>query len=558
MAYVDHAFSISDEDIMMDSHASYTSHNRPPVKEISLAVALLVFGIAAIVSGVFMSVNRVGGDTSHGQPNKKKSKNVVFTIYLNKTGTTLALDIKELKSDTDVEDMLNASYDNGNMIDLFVEHYDYDVMGLIDLEPSLEQNLEDSDCYSSDDCEKIDDVDFQTECDDNVVIKDISTSDPFLNKLCSTRALFRGSRKQQVPDIDDIEEDPDNDQIDLVHKLALTNYGVAYSYQLWYMKNDWRSVLVYCGRNVAEGRCAGKKGNKNRVMPNKDRSGLAKKTNVGNGEGSSKQVKKIKVKKVKKVKKKHVRNDSGGVQVKDIGGIRRIGIGQTRFLVKSGADTLMWELSGVPCVHVVADYMHLNHDLDTRVSFWYSQEAWFNAYQFSMKPVTGSRKHNKASCKNETRPKPGIKKPPGRKRQHVIGETASRGGLGSRGGGRGGRGSGRGGENNGRGGGNTSRGSGNNGRGGGNSSRGGGNNGKGEQEYQLCLDEEAFRETMEEQDRLEEECLNSQATVDKGKAVEAIIKETHKAVDDTTKQAKVDKGKVVDDTTEQGKSDSKK
>ncbi|GKE02942.1 hypothetical protein Tco_1390925, partial [Tanacetum coccineum] len=301
-----------------------------------------------------------------GQPNKKKSKNVVFTIYLkydgifitnplsyvegtsreindinfdnmsfnilaeiinklthgnchsvkrlyySKTGTTLALDIKELKSDTDVEDMLNASYDNGNMNDLFVEHYDYDVIGLIDLEPSLEQNLEDSDCYSSDDCEKIDDVDFQTACDDNVVIKDISTSDPFLNKLCSTRALFRGSRKQQVPDIDDIEEDLDNDQIDLVYKLALTNYGVAYSYQLWYMKNDWRSVLVYCGRNVAEGRCAGKKGNKNKVMPSKDRSGLAKKTNVGNGEGSSKQVKKSKVKKVKKVKKKHVRNDSGG------------------------------------------------------------------------------------------------------------------------------------------------------------------------------------------------------------------------------------------------------
>ncbi|PWA91822.1 hypothetical protein CTI12_AA086840 [Artemisia annua] len=66
MAYVDHAFSISDEDIMMDSDASYTSHNRPPVKEIALAVSLLVFGIVAIASGVFMSVNRIGGDTTHG------------------------------------------------------------------------------------------------------------------------------------------------------------------------------------------------------------------------------------------------------------------------------------------------------------------------------------------------------------------------------------------------------------------------------------------------------------------------------------------------------------
>ncbi|XP_071725413.1 uncharacterized protein [Rutidosis leptorrhynchoides] len=66
MAYVDHAFSISDEDIMMDSDAIYTVHNRPPVKEIALAVALLVFGITGIISGIFMSANRVGGDTAHG------------------------------------------------------------------------------------------------------------------------------------------------------------------------------------------------------------------------------------------------------------------------------------------------------------------------------------------------------------------------------------------------------------------------------------------------------------------------------------------------------------
>ncbi|GKD60609.1 hypothetical protein Tco_1298118, partial [Tanacetum coccineum] len=63
--------------------------------------------------------------------------------------------------------------------------------------------------------------------------------------------------------------------------------------------------------------------------------------------------------------------------------------------------------------------------------------------------------HNKAFCKNETRPKSGIKKPPGRKRQPVTSETASRGGLGSRGGRRGGRG--RGGGNSSRCGGNSSR-----------------------------------------------------------------------------------------------------
>ncbi|GJV55606.1 hypothetical protein Tco_1456611 [Tanacetum coccineum] len=209
----------------------------------------------------------------------------VKRLYYCKTGTTLALGIKELKYDKDVEDMLNDGYDNGNMIDLFVEHYDYDVMGLINLEPSLEQNIEDSDCYSSDDAEEqIDGVDFQTKADDCVVIKDITTSDPFLNKLCNPLHKVKKG---------------------VVYLAFDPNIPWDKMEPLWDMKNDWRSVLVYCGRNDAEGRCAGKKGNKNRVMPNKDRTG------VGNGEGSSKHVKKSKVRKVKKVKKKHVGNDSG-------------------------------------------------------------------------------------------------------------------------------------------------------------------------------------------------------------------------------------------------------
>ncbi|XP_031095663.1 transmembrane protein 230-like [Ipomoea triloba] len=64
MAYVDHAFSISDDDIMMET--SYTVNNRPPIKEIALAVSLLVFGVLAIVLGSFMAVNQVGGDRAHG------------------------------------------------------------------------------------------------------------------------------------------------------------------------------------------------------------------------------------------------------------------------------------------------------------------------------------------------------------------------------------------------------------------------------------------------------------------------------------------------------------
>ncbi|XP_077236799.1 uncharacterized protein LOC143878393 [Tasmannia lanceolata] len=64
MAYVDHAFSISDEDIMMES--SYIVQNRPPIKEIALAISLLVFGTLGIVLGIFMACNKVGGDRAHG------------------------------------------------------------------------------------------------------------------------------------------------------------------------------------------------------------------------------------------------------------------------------------------------------------------------------------------------------------------------------------------------------------------------------------------------------------------------------------------------------------
>jgi hypothetical protein len=73
MAYVDHAFSITDEDIMMET--SYAVNNRPPIKEIALAIALLVFGAVGIIIGLIMAVNHVGGDHAHG--------NIVLLVFLH-------------------------------------------------------------------------------------------------------------------------------------------------------------------------------------------------------------------------------------------------------------------------------------------------------------------------------------------------------------------------------------------------------------------------------------------------------------------------------------------
>jgi len=62
--YVDHAFSISDEDIMMET--PFTESNKQPIKEIALAISLIGFGTLGIVIGSLMAYNLVGGDTAHG------------------------------------------------------------------------------------------------------------------------------------------------------------------------------------------------------------------------------------------------------------------------------------------------------------------------------------------------------------------------------------------------------------------------------------------------------------------------------------------------------------
>lgn len=45
---------------------TYAVNNRPPIKEIALAVSLLVFGTVGIILGVIMAANKIGGDRAHG------------------------------------------------------------------------------------------------------------------------------------------------------------------------------------------------------------------------------------------------------------------------------------------------------------------------------------------------------------------------------------------------------------------------------------------------------------------------------------------------------------
>nr|GEY51421.1 F-box domain, leucine-rich repeat domain, L domain-like protein [Tanacetum cinerariifolium] len=145
--------------------------------------------------------------------------------------------------------MLKVGYDTGNEIDRYIKHFDYDIMEIAEFEENEEQNDNiidySDDNYSSDDSQEIKNVDFRTKGDDSVMIKNISTQYPFLNKLCSSRILFRGPK------------------------------GVVYL--AFDPDISWDKMVPMLGmRNVVEGRCAGKKGNKDRLMPNKVRIGVSK------------------------------------------------------------------------------------------------------------------------------------------------------------------------------------------------------------------------------------------------------------------------------------------
>nr|GEV27628.1 hypothetical protein [Tanacetum cinerariifolium] len=153
-----------------------------------------------------------------GQPKKKKAKKDVFIVNFHFDG------IREIKSTQDIAEMMKVSYVSGNEIDMYVEHFGYDIMELVKLEVNQEhnhRNIKESDdeYYGSDAYEEIENVDFQTEGDESVVIKSISTHDPFLTKLCSARIMFRDTvehHNTKAP-----LTDPDDHQIHDVNKSGV-------------------------------------------------------------------------------------------------------------------------------------------------------------------------------------------------------------------------------------------------------------------------------------------------------------------------------------------------
>ena len=119
-------------------------------------------------------------------------------LYYSKPGTTLSRGITELKSDADVDEFMSVGYRNGFKVDLYCEHHGYDVLEMVRDDHAPRPNeplIGDDDVSSDEECDDIPEfVDAQDEGEDNVVIKRLSTDDPFLNKRKRCQVLENRKR----------------------------------------------------------------------------------------------------------------------------------------------------------------------------------------------------------------------------------------------------------------------------------------------------------------------------------------------------------------------------
>ncbi|GKA88961.1 hypothetical protein Tco_0810773 [Tanacetum coccineum] len=220
-------------------------------------------------------------------------------IFYCLPGSDLSDGIRELKNEQQLADFVATALGNGGHIDVYVEHHGYDIHDWFAKDNDDLEDYDEDECVLDDISSFVEEPQFIGE--EEVIIPNRCTSDPFLNRLCKTdpkkttrntfgtnerneNALALVEDEQEDQSVDPIykikpgivypDHDPDQHWKDMVPilgmkfkdheemKMMLANYGVANGYQLWYKRNDYKSLLVLCGRNVEEGRCASKVGRK--------------------------------------------------------------------------------------------------------------------------------------------------------------------------------------------------------------------------------------------------------------------------------------------------------
>nr|GEV25785.1 retrovirus-related Pol polyprotein from transposon TNT 1-94 [Tanacetum cinerariifolium] len=155
---------------------------------------------------------------------------LVVTLYYCKVGTQLKLGIKIIKTDSDVDEFVNFGYRNKWQVNLYVEHSGYDALDIKDQEETMADD----------------------EVDDNVIIKNVTTNDPFLNKLCPDSAHFLNVVDEPVFANDEtVVEDSEN----IDPKFSVKS-GVTYIRHE--PNHNWKKMELVLGiRDVEAGRCVG-------------------------------------------------------------------------------------------------------------------------------------------------------------------------------------------------------------------------------------------------------------------------------------------------------------
>ncbi|GJQ90775.1 hypothetical protein Tco_0001914 [Tanacetum coccineum] len=220
-------------------------------------------------------------------------------LYYCLPGTTLTRGIRPLKTEKDMEAFIKVGFENGFKVELYTKCYDYDVMGYTNNDNlhRIDENINKPDDVCEEYDEDPENIDFHVEGEQDVVFEKLTIDDPFLTKLVG-KGNFIGSRDDPIPQLSGKyileENDPDDNLIDAEYKIkkgvrypsynpetawdkfqpildmkfenplqlknALADYGVKHGYQLWFYRSNNKYLLVYCGRDIELGRCAGRRG----------------------------------------------------------------------------------------------------------------------------------------------------------------------------------------------------------------------------------------------------------------------------------------------------------
>ncbi|GKC26844.1 hypothetical protein Tco_1034138 [Tanacetum coccineum] len=310
------------------------------------------------------------------------------------------VDTSKLNTTNIVQKWEGLPADTGE-VNSYVDHNGYDALDIRDQGETMavDEGNESSDAYCSSDDEDLSYVDFHTEVDDNIVIKTMTINYPFLNKLCFNSGKKKSFKVNKVT----------------TRSREKTGECISKSLQTPMKAINSGGLKEHYGRlwEYSHAILDSNLGSTCRLDDKETSSGLLDAVNelLLNAEH-----RKCTRHVFAKFKKKF-----SGVQLQRLfwnvasttveqlvyskmEELRIISQESYQYLIERNPNTWMWQLLEILCVHLVAAYSHLNRDPVEGFDHWYSQEKWFEAYQFSIKPVLGS--HNKASCQKEPVPKP--------------------------------------------------------------------------------------------------------------------------------------------------------